>query len=505
MIEDFYTRYKMIFKKYNINNIDDIKLYFNTYINKDFIDSKLDIDYNYIKLLNISEKNNIIYLNPYYVDKFGLENYYVDNMIFLCNREYIDFFRNFNNLYFDYEIDTVFKTNNPYDKIFGILINILNGLIIGIDVKKNDSFEFIEHKNYYIKDNIFEKIKQKSKICIPINKATTCIFLDGDLDDIEINTILFQYVKLLILNNVYIDFYILNHNHINDINDILDRIKTNYNFTITNANYYVGNKLQKKYNICLAMTSKYLNFAIENNDKINKICFIPELNINLDKLDNIDKIDKIDKKIHYICEYEYQKFKLKNTNTYLSTLYVLPIFYNMNLQREKSIIFKFDDNYDYDKKSLMESIINILSDNKIKCYVYGNSNLNNNTQLNNNSQLNNNYIINLSTLSNIELNKYYNKCMIGCVFSDKYNDKTAHNMLVSGLKVIEYNNKITSFDLPSFIFTKISSSDNIFEIVDELTKSNDIYNNTCVEYLNKYNNFSIESHINDVSFYLTKL
>ena len=63
----------------------------------------------------------------------------------------------------------------------------------------------------------------------------------------------------------------------------------------------------------------------------------------------------------------------------------------------------------------------------------------------------------IGTKSDNMLNKYYNKSTLGCVFSDKYNDKTAFNMLVSGLKVIEYNSKLTSFDLPSFIFTKINS------------------------------------------------
>jgi hypothetical protein len=78
-------------------------------------------------------------------------------------------------------------------------------------------------------------------------------------------------------------------------------------------------------------------------------------------------------------------------------------------------------------------------------------------------------------------------------------------MLLSGLKVIEYNSKITSFDLPSFIFTKINSTENITEIIDELFRQNDMYNMVYSEYLNKYNNFSQDDHINSVCNYIINL
>ena len=138
----------------------------------------------------------------------------------------------------------------------------------------------------------------------------------------------------------------------------------------------------------------------------------------------------------------------------------------------------------------MNYIIEALSTNNIKCYIY---NVKNNLDI-----THNNNIIILQTLSNSELNKYYNKSMIGCVFSDKYNDKTCFNMLLSGLKVIEYNNKITSYDVPSYIFTKINSSENIIEVVDELFKQNDTYDTTYNQYLIKYNNFSLDDHVNSV-------
>jgi len=150
----------------------------------------------------------------------------------------------------------------------------------------------------------------------------------------------------------------------------------------------------------------------------------------------------------------------------------------------------------------MDYMINTLSNLNIKCYIY---NIKNKSDL----ELNNNIIIlNNSTnleLTNSELNKYYNKCIIGCVFSNKYNDKTAFNMLLSGLKVIEYNNKITSYDLPSLIFTKINSSENIVEIIDELFKPNDLYEITYNEYLNKYSNFSFDEHINSVCNYIINM
>ena len=150
-------------------------------------------------------------------------------------------------------------------------------------------------------------------------------------------------------------------------------------------------------------------------------------------------------------------------------------------------------------------MIELLSTNNIKCYIF---NIKNNHEIIKNNH-NDNIILLPNSLSNSELNNYYNKSIIGCTFSDKYNDKTCFNMLLSGLKVIEYNNKITSFDLPSFIFTKINLSENITEnireIIDELFKPNDTYNNTYNEYLNKYNNFLVDDHVNSVCNYIINM
>jgi len=510
IIIDFYKRYKMIFKKYNINNEDDIKLYYNSYAKKEYINYKFDINTEYMNFLNLTDSDDNIFLNPYYVEKFGCENYYVDNMIFLCNREYFDFFRNFNNLYFEYEIDVLYKTNNPYDKIFGILINIFNGFIIGYEIKNNNTdFDFIEHKNYYMNNNITAHLKPKAKINVPIINSTICIFLN--INDLEQNNNIFNYIKLLLLNDISIDFYIGDDSENNfdtiygisllkniNLNDIINKIKINFNIATSKINYYIGYTLQKCYNLCIVTDSAYIKIINININKINKICFIPDPEFFINKYNDTLDNNYYNDKFHYICEFDFQLNLLKNQNVYNTKLYVPSTYYNINLTREKSIIFKYDDDYDYDKKSLMNYMIETLSNVNIICYVF------NKTSKHLDFKQNNNIIL-LPKLSNSELNKYFNKSILGCVFSDKYNDKTAFNMLLSGLKVIEYNSKITSFDLPSFIFTKINSIENITEIIDELFKQNDMYNMVYSEYLNKCNNFSHDDHINSVCNYIINL
>ena len=265
-----------------------------------------------------------------------------------------------------------------------------------------------------------------------------CVILN--INKLEKYDILFEYIKLLNLNECYIDIYLgidsnisietlfgLNKlNQLDNFNfvDNINLIKTKYNYNVNKSNFYIGYNLQKKYDKSIIIDTNLIKFL--NINLIDKI-YIINNNFELDILDKHDKFN-------YICEFLYQKYLLKDKNIFMTNLYINSTYYNMNLSRSDSIIFNYDSNYDYEKKSLMENIINVLSKNKIQCVIYNDEYI-----FSDNEELNEKYIINLKNLNDHELNKYFNKSKIGISFCEK-NLKIPFTMLLSGLKVIIFNN-----------------------------------------------------------------
>ena len=92
-----------------------------------------------------------------------------------------------------------------------------------------------------------------------------CVILN--INKLEKYDILFEYIKLLNLNECYIDIYLgidsnisietlfgLNKlNQLDNFNfvDNINLIKTKYNYNVNKANFYIGYNLQKKYTKCI--------------------------------------------------------------------------------------------------------------------------------------------------------------------------------------------------------------------------------------------------------------
>ena len=136
----------------------------------------------------------------------------------------------------------------------------------------------------------------------------------------------------------------------------------------------------------------------------------------------------------------------------------LEIYKNLNLIRENSVaISYYEDIKPGRRPDLVRKIIDILSNNNIKCYIYPF-----------NYEKNNINIINLGTLTEEQLNNLYNKCKVGIVFSNTNPSRLGFEMYASGLNVIEYESEFTKYDLPDKYFTKIKDETNILTTVNEL-------------------------------------
>ena len=178
-----------------------------------------------------------------------------------------------------------------------------------------EELNFIEYHNYYKNENIDRLLKINAKINIPLSKSKMCVILN--INKLEKYDILFEYIKLLNLNECYIDIYLgidsnisietlfgLNKlNQLDNFNfvDNINLIKTKYNYNVNKSNFYIGYNLQKKYDKSIIIDTNLIKFL--NINLIDKI-YIINNNFELDILDKHDKFN-------YICEFLYQKYLLK--------------------------------------------------------------------------------------------------------------------------------------------------------------------------------------------------
>ena len=149
-------------------------------------------------------------------------------------------------------------------------------------------------------------------------------------------------------------------------------------------------------------------------------------------------------------------------------------FYNQNKEREKSVIIN------YTKSNIvLENLIEKLSENSIKCYIFGDTF---NESLNKTLPKN---IINIDKSNQNVLNEYFNKAYIS-ISSNACPTRIDYEMFMSGLCVFVTN----YIDLPENIFNKLSNTDNDANF-DKIKQILDDYNYTYDElyagYLNIHN------------------
>ena len=83
-------------------------------------------------------------------------------------------------------------------------------------------------------------------------------------------------------------------------------------------------------------------------------------------------------------------------------------YYNINESRENSVVIPYYGNLKKNRlPNLVSKIINILLKNKIHCYIFP-------IYFNSSS----NYVHNLGVLNPEKINKIYNKCKVGIIFSN---------------------------------------------------------------------------------------
>ena len=508
--KNFYTRYRGLFSKYQINNFDLIKLYLSEYIDHFYnILNKINIDYNFYRIFDkkcavmsdveieqyITQNKNI--WNPNLYKSISKENYKFDSNVFVVNKHYVDFFRNLNDNDYDYELKL--KDNlTIWSDMFYLLNYYQHGKIITLN--ENGDEENIDIENFINFDISFlneikipnNLIKIQSNINTNILESQIAIFINfedllSDVNTEKYKTII-KYLTHLKKNNINIDIYFGKDVYSafrcngfslieDNLNDIIDLFNKQYLFDKNNFNYYLGFNLIKKYNLLIISDEISEKSAVHNELYYKNLLYIV-----------LDYKYTINKNYKYLCLSQSVYTDLLNIiekeNIFKSNFGVdKQIYINQNKERENAVIIEYIKQSPTNK--YLDKYIKLLLDNNIHIYIYNEQyDINNLENIEKSDNL-----INLGKINNTLLNEYYNKCKIGIIFN-KNPTRNMFEMFVSGLCVFVLESDRNSVDLPQNIFKLLNKNINFDEIKNTL--DNDYkYDEVYSGFLNIHNEYDI--------------
>ena len=433
-------------------------------------------------------KSNINYIKKY--QKFT--NYFIAGTIFGFNKKYLDLFKNYNLEYEHSILEEGYIDNyNPtklhsWEYYFGLILFLNDGIILGIDNNNNNIYNKTQNK---------PKIKY-SLINVPFKKSYIAIFLilPGDTPESGGFRTILKYIDFLNKCGYSLDIYFgicwndkeleynvdkinkdgmptcenwLNENNTDIIYKILKNIEKYNIIDINSNNFYLGLKCQRKYKVLIANAWQISDAVYKNKEYANSIYYIiqdrEELFYPNDEYLKNNVIKTYRKEYNYYCITQYLGNYFKENYEYISILdsYMgvdLDIYKNLKYKRDNSVVIPYYGDLKPGRKpELVRKIIDILSTNDIKCYVFPY-----------NFETVNENIINLGIMTENELNELYNKHKVGIIFSNTNPSRLGFEMYASGMKVIEYDSEFTKYDMPNEYFKKIKDEGKILNITNKL-------------------------------------
>ena len=514
----YYDTYNNEFLKKTLLNNKFTELYFSENFYKYYeIDLKclsnkdLYVHWNNHGKNEFHRKSNVNYIKKWAVK----DNYFVAGTMFGFNSRWLKIFTTYD---LDYEYSILEEGNikninetkiHAWEYYFGFMTLLTNGGIQGYKDNILQNIYLNKYKDYI--PPIFSNINR------PFSESKIAFFMlvPGKIPDSGGYRTLLKYIKLLNDKGFSVDLYFgecwnyidvnSNVNNINEygipkcenwfnknikIADIIQNIKNFKILDICKNNYYISFKCQRDYDIIVANAWQVAESVYENKKSAKKIYYIiqdrEELFYPNNKELQNNVINTYKSEFNYYCitKYLYHYFKntynIKNiTSSYMGV--DLNIYKNYNNFREDSVIIPYYRDIKPGRKpQLVEKIIDILSSNNIKCYVYPYKyykNINKN-------------ISNLGIMKENELNNLYNKYKVGIVFSNTNPSRLGFEMYASGLQVIEYDSEFTKYDMPNEYFTKIKNEKNIISVINKLFNKpydNSFLQNIDIKY--DYDNF----------------
>lgn len=271
-------------------NIDKYEYLYRTESNKEILNVNPDF-YTYFEsdLSSLTSENAIKHFetfgkyeehripNPNYIIKHGKISYYVKGACFICNKEYIKTAKNniniideFNTLEIGPIIDDYKRATYMWEKIFGLLAYMYEGKIYGI--YDNDLYDkTIDNYSYQKNQSIINIDLSISKIAFLVTNKTVKIALNQ--------------IKYLQNNGLYIDIYFgydINSAYCyygyamvkDSINSFVEKVLSYGIIDSNKLNYYLGFKLQKKYDYLIISDNKLIDVIKINQDNIGKAIYL---------------------------------------------------------------------------------------------------------------------------------------------------------------------------------------------------------------------------------------
>lgn len=267
-------KYEYIYRETN-KEILDINPDFYTYFESDLSGITFENAIKHFEIFGKYEKDRIP--NPNYIIKHGKTSYYIKGSSFICNKEYIGIFKNsiniideFNVLESGHIIDNYKRTTYIWEKLFGLLAYVYGGKIYGI--YENRLYDKTTDDNPYQKN--------QSVINIDLSLSKIAFLVTNKTIEIALNQI-----KYLQNNDLYIDMYFgydirsvytyYGYAMVKDsINSFVEKVLSYGIIDSTKLNYYLGFKLQKKYDYLIISDNNLVDVIKINQNNIGKAMYL---------------------------------------------------------------------------------------------------------------------------------------------------------------------------------------------------------------------------------------
>lgn len=231
-------------------------------------------------------------------------------------------------------------------------------------------------------------------------------------------------------------------------------------------NVYVGLRLNRNYAVVVGNAWQVSHAAVFNEKKVQKMAYIlqdrEELFYPGNTLMQRRVLDTLRPQFRYFCLSKYLTTFFRKKLPYVEgtvLTYDPSVYQDQQRIRRDSVAIAY-----YAYKSgrlphLMRSVIEALVSQRIECHVFPDR-----------YESSSEYVKNHGVMSEEELNRLYNTCKVGIVFSNTNPSRLGFEMCGSGLWVIEYDCVYTKEDCVSPHFTLIKDVVSIVPIVRNLFK-----------------------------------
>lgn len=434
--------------------------------------------------------------NYHYVRRFSRRNNnFVAGTCFAMNRAYasmlqrVDARAEFERLEKGYIRNDVERATHAWEYFFGLLCYLYGGEILATDMMQPVP---MGHSR--------RLLESRSRINRPVTEARVAFLLlpAGGAPLSGGYRTLLRYIHALNEMGQTVDIYLgtawNNHDVAANVTDTshwgepacsnwfrggidhhIDSIRSYEAFESQRNNFYVGQRLQRRYDVVVANAWQVADAALKNADKVTHMAYIIQDREELFYPCKPAFQDKVRRtyspKFHYFCLSRYlTKYfsdTLKQSSVVGCTLgFDRSLYWRLNdghERRQNEVVVAYYKHKQQRMPKLMERVIHRLVNNDIVVHVFPDHFWDESSGR----------VRNHGPMDEQTLNGLYNRVKCGIVFSNTNPSRLGFEMVGAGLQVIEYKSEFTEFDLPSSLVHRMGIKDDPLPLVRRMFAKKD--------------------------------